>query len=246
MATTTDKSRVLVVDDEPLVASALSHVLATEGYQVRTAVEGRHALARFHEWHPGLVITDLSMAPMNGIKLCRRIRAESDVPIIVASGESGEDTKIRALDGGADDYLVKPINTGEFLARVRAVLRRSAAASDSAGSFNAGEFVIDLDARHVYVRGNEVRLTPKEFDLLVYLARRPNHVVRYTRLLSAVWGVEYSEHREYLHVFMRQLRKKLEEEPSRPRYLLTDPWIGYRFNADRADRNREGLAQSAS
>jgi two-component system KDP operon response regulator KdpE len=179
---------------------------------------------------PAARITDLRMAPMNGIELCRQIRAQSNVPIIVVSGEDGEEPKIEALDSGADDYVMKPFNTGELLARVRAVLRRgTGTASDSAGSLDAGDFLIDLDARRVYVRASEVRLTAKEFDLFVYLARRPDHVVPFARLLAAVWGVEYSDHREYLWVFMRQLREKLEENPSQPRYLLTEPCVGYRF-----------------
>ena len=230
MAIETDKSRVLVVDNEPAVAHALRRLLAMDGYDVRTPAEGRYALASFHEWRPRLVMTDLRIAPMNGIELCRQIRAVSNVPIIVVSGDDGEGSKIEALDSGADDYVVKPFNAGELLARVRAVLRRGAdATSDSSGSLDAGDFQVDLDARGVYVRGSEVRLTPKAFDLFVYLARRPGQVLSYARLLASVWGVD-ADHREYLWVFMRQLREKLEEDPSQPKYLLTEPWIGYRFN----------------
>ena len=191
--------------------------------------EGRNALASFHEWRKRLVITDLRMAPMNGIELCRQIRAQSNVPIIVVSGEDDNVSKIEALDSGADDYVVKPYNAGELLALVRAVLRRGVDTADSAGSLDAGDVLIDFDARRVYVGASEVRLTPKQFDLLVYLARRPGRVVPHARLLAAVWGVEYSENRQYLRVFVRQLREKLEENPSRPRYLLTEPSIGYRF-----------------
>jgi two-component system, OmpR family, KDP operon response regulator KdpE len=230
MTTEFDESRVLVVHDEPTVANALRHVLLTEGYHVRTAAEGRNALASFHAWRPRLVITDLRMAPMNGIELCRQIRAQSNVPIIVVSGELGAVSKIEALDSGADDYVVKPFNAGELLARVRAVLRRTMdTASNSAGSLDVGDFLIDLDARRVYVGAREVRLTPKQFDLLVYLARRADHVLSHARLLSAVWGAEYLEHRDYLRVFVRQLREKFEDNPSRPRYLLTEPLVGYRF-----------------
>jgi two-component system, OmpR family, KDP operon response regulator KdpE len=229
MALDLEKSPILVVDNDPAVASELRRVLSMDGYHVRTAAGGRRALASFHEWRPRLVVTDLRLAPMNGIELCRHVRAASNVPIIVVSGEEGEGLKIAALDAGADDYVVTPFNTGELLARVRAVLRRGAdTASDSAGPLDAGAFQIDLDAHRVYGREREIRLTPKEFDLLVYLARRPHCVVSYAQLLAAVWGVD-ANHREYLWVVMRRLREKLEENPSRPRYLLTEPWIGYRF-----------------
>src|SRR5262249_20651483 len=199
----------------------------------RTEAEGRNALKSVREWRPELVITDLRMKPMNGLELCRHIRAASDVPIIVVSGENGEWSKVAALDSGADDYVVKPFATSELLARVRAALRRRPggdSASDSAGSLAAGEFRIDLDSHRVYIREREVRLTPKEFELLVFLARRAHQVVPYARLLSAVWGVEWADHRNYLRGFMRQPRPKLEANPSRPRYPLTEPWVGYRFS----------------
>src|SRR5262249_55836649 len=155
--------------------------------------------------------TDLSMVPMNGIELCRHIRAASNVPIIVVSGENGERAKVEALDSGADDYVVKPFDAGELLARVRAVLRRggAVAAADSAGSFAIAEFRIDFDGRRVHARGSEVRLTPKEFDLFTYLAQRPGRVVPHDTLLDAIWGRAGYAHPEYLRVFMRQLRKKL-------------------------------------
>jgi two-component system KDP operon response regulator KdpE len=162
--------------------------------------------------------------------LCRRIRAVSSVPIIVLSVKGEERTKVEALDSGADDYVTKPFGTDELLARVRAALRRSGAAPEEVLSFEAGNFRIDLDARRVHIRGQEVRLTPKEFDLFVYLARHPNRVLTHRTLLEAVWGEASQEQPEYLRVFMGQLRKKLEEDPSNPRYLVTEPWVGYRFN----------------
>jgi two-component system, OmpR family, KDP operon response regulator KdpE len=230
MTTAVDQSRVLVVDDEPWTSEALRHLLAAEGYQVRTAEQGSRALAFVGEWRPALVITDLMiMAPMNGIELCRHLRVESKTPIIVVSADNSERSKVAALDSGANDYVVKPFAPAELMARVRAALR-NAATVDNSGSLEAGVFRIDFDARRVYVRGLEIRLTPKEFELFVYLARRPNHVVPCARLLWAIWGPGWSDRREYLHVFMRQLRKKLEENPSRPRHLLTEPWVGYRFN----------------
>jgi two-component system KDP operon response regulator KdpE len=232
MATTTataDKSRVLVVDDEPQITRVLRTVLSSQGYQVRTATEGEAALSNFNEWRPELVITDLYMPHMDGIELCRRIRAMSTVPIIVLSVKGEEKTKVEALDCGADDYVTKPFGIDELLARVRAALRRGGGDSD-VSSFEAGEFRVDLESRRVHARGNEVRLTPKEFDLFVYMARHPSRVITHRTLLEAVWGEASQEQPEYLRVFMGQLRKKLEPDPSNPRYLVTEPWVGYRFN----------------
>ena len=225
-----DGSKVLVVDDEPQITRVLRTVLVSQGYQVRTAAEGEGALASFQEWNPELVITDLYMPHMDGIELCRRIRAVSTVPIIVLSVKGEERTKVEALDSGADDYVTKPFGIDELLARVRAALRRGAGGGAEASSFELGDFRIDFDARRVHAHGNEVRLTPKEFDLFVYMARRPNRVLTHASLLEAVWGVASQEQPEYLRVFMGQLRKKLEPDPSAPRYLLTEPWVGYRFN----------------
>jgi two-component system KDP operon response regulator KdpE len=229
MTTATDKSRVLVVDDEPQITRVLRTVLTSQGYQVRVAAEGEAALANFAEWRPELVITDLYMPHMDGLELCRRIRAQSNVPIIVLSVKSEEGMKVEALDSGADDYITKPFGTDELLARVRATLRRSGADSDTA-SFDVGDFRVDLEARRVHIRGNEVRLTPKEFELFVYMARHPNRVLGHRTLLEAVWGEASQEQPEYLRVFMGQLRKKLEADPSNPKYLVTEPWVGYKFN----------------
>src|SRR6185503_16535723 len=200
---TVDTSRVLVVDDEPQITRVLKTVLSSQGYQVRTAAEGESALASFSEWHPELVITDLYMPRMDGLELCRRIRAVSSVPIIVLSVKGEERTKVEALDSGADDYVTKPFGADELLARVRAALRRTGMPAESA-SLDVGDFRIDLDAR----------LTPKEFDLFVYLARHPNRVLTHPTLLEAVWGEASQEQPEYLRVFMGQLRKKLETDPS--------------------------------
>src|SRR5436305_1587655 len=224
-----EKSRVLVVDDEPQITRVLRTVLTSQGYQVSTAAEGQAALTTFAEFRPELVITDLYMPHMDGVELCKRIRAVSSVPIIVLSVKGEERTKVEALDSGADDYVTKPFGTDELLARVRAALRRRGEA-DETSSFEAGDFRIDLDARRVHIRGSEVRLTPKEFELFVYLARHPNRVLTHRALLEAVWGEASQEQPEYLRVFMGQLRKKLEVDPSNPRYLVTEPWVGYRFN----------------
>jgi two-component system, OmpR family, KDP operon response regulator KdpE len=210
-----EKSRVLVVDDEPQITRVLRTVLTSQGYQVRTATEGEAALSSFTEWRPELVITDLYMPHMDGIELCKRIRTMSNVPIIVLSVKGEERSKVEALDCGADDYVTKPFGIEELLARVRAALRRSGGDAEIA-SFDAGDFRVDLEGRRVHVRGNEVRL--------------PNRVITHRTLLEAVWGEASQEQPEYLRVFMGQLRKKLEPDPSNPRYLVTEPWVGYRFN----------------
>ena len=224
-----DKSRVLVVDDEPQITRVLRTVLSSQGYQVKTAAEGEAALSSFTEFRPELVITDLYMPHMDGVELCRRIRSMSNVPIIVLSVKGEEKTKVEALDSGADDYVTKPFGIDELLARVRAALRRGSGEAEVA-SFDAGDFRVDLDARRVHAHGQEIRLTPKEFDLFVYMARHPNRVITHRTLLEAVWGEASQEQPEYLRVFMGQLRKKLEPDPSNPRFLVTEPWVGYRFN----------------
>ena len=226
-----DRARILVVDDDSQITRVLTTVLASQAYAVRTAADGVAAHAIVTEWKPDLVLTDLGMPRMNGVDLCRRIRILSSAPIIVLSVKDAERAKVEALDAGADDYMTKPFGTDELLARVRAALRRARSDDDGAVEpFDIGDFRIDVYARRVYVRGRSVRLTPKEFDLFVYLARRPNRVIEHRRLLEAVWGDMADEHPEYLRVFMGQLRKKLELNPSMPRHLATEPWVGYRFN----------------
>ena len=227
--TASEKSKVLVVDDEPQITRVLRTVLSSQGYQVQTASEGEAALSSFTEFRPELVITDLYMPHMDGVELCKRIRAMSSVPIIVLSVKGEERTKVEALDSGADDYVTKPFGIDELLARVRAALRRGSGEQEAA-SFEAGDFRVDLDSRRVHAHGQEIRLTPKEFDLFVYMARHPNRVITHRTLLEAVWGEASQEQPEYLRVFMGQLRKKLEPDPSNPRYLVTEPWVGYRFN----------------
>lgn len=223
------KSRVLVVDDEPNFAQNLGQVLATNGYQVRTVSEAQSALTSFDEWRPHLVFTDRYMPSMDGIELCKRIRAISKVPVVVMSDDAVETDKVEAFDSGADDYVIRPYGTSELLARTRALLRRTA--DDVAEKpLELGAFRIDFESRRVHVNNEEVRLTPKEFNLLVYLARHPNRVIEHARLLQSVWGDAAQDHPEYLRVFIGQLRKKLEQDAAHPRYLLTEAWVGYRFN----------------
>lgn len=223
--------RILVVDDEPQITRVLRTSLSSQGYDIRVANDGETALEILKDWTPDLVITDLSMPNMDGLQLCERLRAKSQIPIIVLSVKGEERTKVRALDAGADDYVTKPFGMNELLARVRATLRRAPALAEPAagGTIEAGDFRIDLDAHTVRIRGQEVHLTPKEFDLLTYLARHPGKVITHRALLSAVWGPNSTEQPEYLRVFVGQLRKKIEPEASSPRYIQTEPWVGYRF-----------------
>jgi two-component system, OmpR family, KDP operon response regulator KdpE len=223
------KKRILVVDDEQEITLVLRSGLSTHGYDVRVAGEGEAALELFQAWTPDLVLTDLSMPNMNGLKLCQRLREISTVPIIILSVKGDEATKIEALDAGADDYVTKPFGMGELLARVRATLRRSPEASAEATVIEEGDFRIDLESREVHVAGKELRLSPKEFDLLAYFVRHPGKVLTHRTLLAKIWGGNYTDQTEYLRVFIRHLRKKIEPEPAKPRYILTDPWVGYRF-----------------
>lgn len=223
--------RILVVDDESQIARVLRRSLAARGYEVQVAGEGEEALEIFNAWAPDLVITDLSMPNMGGLELCRRIRATSQTPIIVLSVKGEERAKVEALDAGADDYVTKPFGMDELLARVRATLRRAPATADQQVKvLQIGDFLADLESHSVKARGAEVHLTPKEYELLVYLIRHPNKVLTHRVLLGAVWGGDYVEQTEYLRVFIGQLRKKIEADPAKPRYILTEPWIGYRFN----------------
>ncbi len=224
----TERRRVLLVDDEPQITRMLRTAFSTQPYDIRVANDGEMALEVIQDWTPELVITDLMMPTLDGIELCQRLRAVSQVPIIVLSVRGQEQMKVRALDAGADDYVTKPFNTNELLARVRAQLRRSASTEPVRMVIEIGDFRIDLGSRAISVRGRQVHLTPKEFDLLVYLARHPNMVATHRSLLTAVWGADSAEQPEYVHVLVSQLRKKLDPEGS-SNYIVTEPWVGYRF-----------------
>ena len=195
----------------------------------RQGFDGDTALQIARDWAPDLIITDLSMPLMDGLELCRRFRLKSTAPIIVLSVKGEERTKIQALDAGADDYVTKPFGMNELLARVRANLRRAPQEESDRGVIEDGDFRIDLEAHVVFVRGGEVKLTPKEFDLLLYLARQPHKVATHRKLLSAVWGANSTEQFEYVRVFIGQLRKKIEADTGSPSYILTEPCVGYRF-----------------
>ena len=229
---TIPKPRILVVDDEPQLTRVLLRSLTSKGYEVRIAGDGEVGFQTLRDWTPSLVITDLAMPNMGGLELCRKLRKISDVPIIVLSVRGEEKTKVEALDAGADDYVTKPFGMDELLARIRAALRRQPVADQQGRVMEAGEFRIDLEAHLATHGGAELRLTPKEFDLLTHLVRNAGKVLTHRALLGAVWGGEYTEQHEYLRVFIGQLRKKIESDPSNPRYILTEPWIGYRFIAE--------------
>ncbi len=225
-----NKKRILVVDDDQHITLVLRSGLTKHGYDVRVAAEGESALELFQAWTPDLVVTDVSMPNVNGLELCRRLRAISRVPIIVLSVKGDESLKIEVLDAGADDYVTKPFGIGELLARVRAALRRSpVAADDEEAIIEEGDFRVDPQARDVSVAGKDVHLSPKEFDLLLYFIRHPGKVLTHRTLLAKIWGGNSVEQTEYLRVFVRHLRKKIEPDPARPCYILTDPWVGYRF-----------------
>ncbi len=224
--------RVLfVVDDDPHAAKVITSMLASRGYDVRAASDADSAVSIVRAWCPAAVIADTTLPLPGGVRLCERIREISTVPIIVVSGSNDGRSEIAALDAGADDYIVKPFSMDTLLARVRVAVRRSGETPE-ASALGVGEFHIDFHDRRVRVHGHPVRLTPKEFELFVYMARHPNRVLPHRTLLGAVWGEASEDQSEYLRVFVGQLRKKLESNPSKPRYLVTEPWVGYRFNPD--------------
>lgn len=224
-----EPQHILVVDDEPQITRVLRTSLSAQGYDIRVANSGEMALEIMKDWSPNMIITDLSMPSVDGIELCRKVRAVSQIPILVLSVRDKEQQKVEALDAGADDYVTKPFGMNELLARVRANLRRAPTESEENSVIEVGDFRIDTAAHKVTVRGGEVRLTPKEFDLLVYLAQRPGKVIHHRTLLGAIWGGQSTEQVEYLRVFVGQLRKKLESDAGSPRYIVTEPWVGYRF-----------------
>jgi len=220
----------LVIDDEPQLRRAMKATLSGIGYSVLETKTGEEALDKLRELQPDLILLDLNMPGIGGLETCRAIRERSVTPIIVLSVRNTEADKVQALDAGADDYVAKPFGIQELLARIRAAMRRApGTGEDGANVIHAGDLEIDFEARRVEVRGKNVRLTPKEFDLLRFLAANPDKPVPHRKLLQTVWGPDYGDEVEYLRVFVNSLRKKIEPEPSKPRYLLTEPWVGYRF-----------------
>ena len=226
-----NKTRILVVDDELSIIKFLRANLESKGYEVLTAINGAEALQTFEMELPDLVILDIMMPKMDGFEVCRRLREWSQTPIIMLSARGDESDKVKCLDLGADDYITKPFGKDELIARVRAVTRRTetAASMPTQPSFTSGDLEISFAQRRVTVAGKEVKLTPTEYTLLQEFVLNAGKVLTHTHLLNKVWGPEYSEEREYLHVFVRRLRAKLEPAPTNPRYIVTVPGVGYQF-----------------
>jgi two-component system KDP operon response regulator KdpE len=225
------QARILLVDDEPAIQRAVGPLLRARGYDVFIAGTGAEALRLFAERTPDLIVLDLGLPDLQGTEVCRRIRAESEVPILVLSARGAEQDKVNALDLGADDYVTKPFGPEELLARIRVALRRfmSEDAAET-GLFQAGDLTIDYDRRRVLRDDAEIRLTPKEFELLSLLARNHDRVLTHRAILREIWGSNAVEQPEHLWTLVAQLRKKIEPDPSHPQYLLSEPWVGYRFS----------------
>ena len=222
-------ARVLVVDDEPNILATVAPLLRSRGYDVSTAMTGRAALESVERDSPDLIVLDLGLPDMDGVEVTRLIRDGRAIPIVVLSARGAEGDKVRALDAGADDYVTKPFGTEELLARVRVALRRTDQAPAPAGPIMRGGLVIDRERFRVVRDGEELRLTPKEFELLTFLAQHPGRVLTHRAILKAIWGPHAIDQPEHLRVLIGSLRKKIEIDPANPRFILTEPWVGYRF-----------------
>ncbi len=234
-------AKILVVDDEPQIRRVLRTTLTSQGYTVAEAKNGDEALEQIREERPDLILLDVNMPGRSGLEVCHEIRGTSDIPIIMLTVRNTERDKVQALDAGADDYVVKPFGSEELMARIRAALRRTAP-SEAMPPFLSADLKIDFEKRAVTVRGQLVRLTPKEFELLRQLVANQGKALSHRRLLQAVWGPDYGDETEYLRVFINQLRKKIEPDPHHPCYIHTEPWIGYRFERP-PERARSGRSE---
>jgi len=224
--------KILVVDDDPQIRRVMKATLVGHGYEVIEARTGEDALETIAREMPSLVLLDMNMPGIGGLETCRSIRGGSDVPVIILSVRNTEKDKVAALDAGADDYVTKPFSIEELLARIRAALRRSPPGPEGGPhSIASEELEIDFDTRRVRAHGKDVRLTPKEFDVLRYLVAHSGKPVAHRELLQAVWGPDYGDEPEYLRVFINQVRKKIEANPAKPKFIVTEPWVGYRFVA---------------
>jgi two-component system KDP operon response regulator KdpE len=227
------RPRILLVDDEAAIQRTVGPLLRARGYDVEIAGTGTDALKIVADHPPDLIVLDLALPDLEGTEVCRRVRAASRVPIVVLSARGAETDKVNALDVGADDYVTKPFGPEELLARIRVALRRVKSEDETeSGHFRAGDLTIDYDRRRVVRGDGEIRLTPKEFELLSLLARNHDRVLTHRAILRAVWGPNAVEHPEHLWTLVAQLRKKIEPDPANPRYLLSEPWVGYRFAAE--------------
>ena len=221
---------VLVVDDEPGIGRAVRTILDRSGFQVEVAESGGEAMERYRHRHPDAILLDLGLPDMDGLDLIKEFRSQGNTPIVVLSVRGRERDKVAALDLGADDYVTKPFGVDELLARLRVALRHSLGpAARTSPVFHTGDLEVDLERRIVRVKGAQVKLTPTEYDLLKAFIAHPNKVLTDRMLLQQVWGPEYGDEAHYLHVYVGRLRKKLEEDPQNPRYLITDPGVGYRL-----------------
>jgi two-component system KDP operon response regulator KdpE len=223
-------ANILVVDDEPQIRRVLRATLSSHGYVISEAKTGEEALELAAKQKPDLFLLDVNMPGMGGIETCREIRRGSDAPIIMLTVRNAERDKVLALDAGADDYVTKPFGIEELLARIRAALRR-AAPEENTPAFAAKDFLVDFESRQLTVRGEAVHLTPKEFEVLKFLAMHQGKPLTHRKLLQAVWGPDYGDETENLRVVINQLRKKIESDPAHPKYILTEPWVGYRLQA---------------
>ena len=224
--------RILVVDDDPQIRRVMRVTLSGQGYEVDDAKSGEAALDKVRDQRFDLVLLDMNMPGMGGLETCRAIRSQSEIGIIMLTVRDSESDKVEALDAGADDYITKPYNPPELLARIRAALRRTPSMQGPTGRLQLGSVEVDFDSRQILAPGRTLRLTPKEFELLRYLAAHPNKTLSHRELLQAVWGPDYGDQVDYLRVFVNQLRKKIEADPANPRILLTEPWVGYRLQVD--------------
>jgi two-component system KDP operon response regulator KdpE len=229
----TRPAQILLVDDELSIQRAMGPLLRSRGYSVTVAGTGREALDLFARERPDLIILDLGLPDINGIEVCRQVRELADTPILILSARGAEKDKVAALDQGADDYMTKPFGPEELMARVRATLRRSLGRETVLhGQLTRGGLMIDFDRHRVQRGDDEIRLTPKEFELLTLLVTHAGRVLTHRSILTSIWGSPAGDQPEHLRVLMGQLRKKIEPDPARPRYLLTEPWVGYRFADD--------------
>ena len=222
-------ARIMIVDDDPQIRRVLRTALVAQGYEAVDARNGEEALDKMRNEKLDLMILDMNMPGMSGVETCRTVRSTSDISIIMLTVRDAESDKVEALDAGADDYMTKPFSSPELLARIRAALRRSPQLADDMQVVSFDDVEINFNQRRVTVGTREARLTPKEFELLQYMVAHPNVPIPHTKLLQSVWGPDYGDEVEYLRVFINQLRKKLETNPSSPRYMVTEPWVGYRF-----------------